>query len=450
MTLLSDRPTDVVDATSVDPPLSGPRGRLVAAYAVARRTAMVRRGGGPSEPGESAPPGRLRRMWAVVTPVARSVAVIAVISWLIGWRLGWYEFMVVAVAAVAVLLVALPFAFGRPLLDVTLELAPSRVTVGDRAAGRLLVRNAARGRLLPLRIELPVGRGVARFDLPSLGVGVEHDELFTVPTRRRAVITVGPVRSVRGDALGLYRREVDWSGAEELIVHPATVQLETLGSGFLRDLEGQVTNHLSSSDVAFHTLRDYVPGDDRRFVHWRTSARTGKLMVRQFVDTRRSHAAIVVDLDRDNYAMPTDPGSVRGDEFELAVAAAASLAVRVIRDEQTLTLMSGHGRLPCTTGQQALDSCSRLEPDQRGALAAASGALTRDAADASIIFLFSGSQASVGTLRRAVRGVSPDARVVAVRARLVGKSAFRDSAGMSILELADLTQMAGLIRTAVR
>jgi uncharacterized protein (DUF58 family) len=371
------------------------------------------------------------------------------VSWLLAWRTGWMEAAVIATAGLLLLVLCVPFVFGRPLLDVDVTLAPERVMVGGRVVGRLRVRNAARGRLLPLRIELPVGAGRARFDLPSMAVGAEHEELFTIPTRRRAVLQVGPVTSVRGDALGLFRRSVRWSDAQELIVYPKIANLETLGSGFLRDLEGQVTNHLSSSDVAFHTLRDYVPGDDRRFVHWRTSARTGKLMVRQFVDTRRSHAAIVVDLDPDSYAPTELEGDSEHDEFELAVACAASIGVRVRRDEQDLTILTGQGRMPANTAQRVLDSAARFERRVGGNLVAASSALAIDAADASIIFLVTGSGTTVGTLRRAVRGVSPDARVVCVRARLGGSGAYRESGGVSILEVADLTGLARLIRAAV-
>ena len=59
------------------------------------------------------------------------------------------------------------------------------------------------------------------------------------------------------------------------------------------------------SDLAFHALREYQPGDDRRYVHWRSSAKHGRLLVRQFLDTRRSHLAVVVD---------TDPGYAGGED----------------------------------------------------------------------------------------------------------------------------------------
>lgn len=391
----------------------------------------------------------LRRPFSVMTGAGATVLGVGLVAWVVAWQTGWAEAAVIAMACGVALLLCLPFVFGRPLLEASVELAPERVTVGGRVVGRLLVRNAARGRLLPLRIELPVGAGQARFDLPSIGTEGEHEELFTIPTRRRAVVPVGPVRSVRGDALGLFRRDVTWSDVTELIVHPRITRLETLGSGFLRDLEGQVTNHLSSSDVAFHTLREYVPGDDRRYVHWLTSARTGKLMVRQFVDTRRSHAAIVVDLDPASYAVAEVEGDPDLDEFELAVSCAASLGVRVRRDEQDLTYLTGLGEVPAGTAQRVLDSSARFEPSSAGSLPAAATTLATTSADASIVFLVTGSQTTVGTIRRAARGVSPDARVVAIRARLGGHGAYRESGGVSILEVAELGGLARLIRAAV-
>lgn len=399
----------------------------------------------------------LARLWSlpqrplsVVTGFGWSVAILAVVAWVIGWQTGWYEFMIVALMAIALLVLALPFLIGRAFVTVDIELSPDRVTVGSRAAGRIVATNSARGRLLPMRLELPVGAGVASFDLPSLASGASHEELFVVPTVRRAVIPVGPTSSVRGDPLGLLRRVITAGERKELIVHPAVVRLESLGSGFLRDLEGQTTNHLSSSDVAFHTLRDYVPGDDRRFVHWRTSARTGRLMVRQFVDTRRSHAAVVLDLDPASYAEPTSAGDPAGDEFELTVAAAASFGLRVLRDEQTLTVLTAQGRQPSRTGRALLDGMARLE--QAPGMNLAQAALLRDrfAADASIVVLFTGSRASLGDLRRGVHGLSPDVRVVSVRSRLGGGSAFREVAGLTVLELGDVHELARLLQTVVR
>ena len=93
--------------------------------------------------------------------------------------------------------------------------------------------------------------------------------------RRRGIITVGPVQHGTGRPVGPLPARGRGHRAEEIIVHPRTVRLERLGAGLLRDLEGQSTKDLASHDLAFHALRPYVPGDERRHIHWRSSARVG-------------------------------------------------------------------------------------------------------------------------------------------------------------------------------
>ncbi len=117
--------------------------------------------------------------------------------------------------------------------------------------------------------------------------------------------------------------------------------------------------HPSASDIAFHTLRQYEPGDDRRYVHWLTSARVGELMVRQFIDTRRTNVAVVVDGTRTAYA--------DDDEFEVAVSVGASLGVRILLDDQELSMVVGGERIPTATGNAMLDSLSAIEFGHRDA-----------------------------------------------------------------------------------
>ena len=137
----------------------------------------------------------------------------------------------------ALVLVCALFLFGRHSLDVSLEIQPARVTVGERAAGLLTATNDSDARFLPTKIELVVGGAVANFDVPSLGPGVQHEELFQISTERRGVIPVGPVRVVRADPLGLFARVQRQSDPVNLYVHPKTIRVPGVGPGFLRDLE---------------------------------------------------------------------------------------------------------------------------------------------------------------------------------------------------------------------
>ena len=56
--------------------------------------------------------------------------------------------------------------------------------------------------------------------------------------------------------------------------------------------------------VEFAAHREYVPGDDRRFIHWKSTARSGTLQVREFLQTRRSLVAVVLAGDPADSAEP--------------------------------------------------------------------------------------------------------------------------------------------------
>jgi uncharacterized protein (DUF58 family) len=289
----------------------------------------------------------------------------------------------------------------------------------------------------PIRLELRVGAAVARFNLPSLQSGRQHDELFVIPTSRRAVVDVGPAVTVRGDPLGLLRREVAWTGVTELFVHPRIVGLDPLGSGLLRDLEGQSSNDISMSDLAFHTLRDYAAGDDRRYIHWRTSARTGQLMVRQFVDTRRIHATMVVDGDPSSYATE--------DEFELALSAAGSIAVRAIQDEQQASIIASDEAVGDGTVQQILDALTRADFGEER-LATLAGRVLRTAPDTSIAILISGSVPEFSVIRRAAAAIPVEIDTVALRIDPRGDPGMTSVGNLTVLTLRALNDLPALMR----
>uniref|UniRef100_UPI0013D5F505 DUF58 domain-containing protein n=1 Tax=Cellulomonas iranensis TaxID=76862 RepID=UPI0013D5F505 len=268
-----------------------------------------------------------------VAPLGWGVLVVALLALAAGRLLGWGELASLGVAGLAVVVVGLLMTVGRTRYRVVLDLADHRVRIGQRAVGRVEVRNAARRRALPSQVDLPVGDRLVELSVPGLAPDAVHDDLFAVPTERRAVIVVGPVVSRRGDPLGLVQRRLRWTEPSELFVHPEVVALGGANAGLLRDLEGQSTRDLSDSDLNFHALRDYVAGDDRRYIHWRTTARRGKLMVKQFEDTRRTLTVVALANATGDYRDP--------DELELAVSVAASVAVQAIRDERDVEVLAG-------------------------------------------------------------------------------------------------------------
>lgn len=331
----------------------------------------------------------------IVTPLGWTVLALGVALLVIGLVVGWIELVAAAGVLLVAVLAAIPFVLGRADYEVEIELSPRRVTVGDRALGRLAVRNVGDDRALPTRMEFPVGSGRAEFLIPSLEPGQPHEELFAVPTARRAVIPAGPAVSVRGDELGLLRRSVKWTGTIELFVHPRTIPLAPAAAGVLRDLEGIESSKLADADLAFHALRPYEAGDDRRHIHWRTSARTGQLMVRQFTETRKSQLTIVHTLDESRYASE--------EEFELAISVAASLAAQAIRDDIEVHFVNEAGEAPTRSLLAMLDATSRFEPapPRRGSFRGFALEATRRLPPPTLVAVVAGSGLDRAALRAA-------------------------------------------------
>jgi uncharacterized protein (DUF58 family) len=361
----------------------------------------------------------------------------AAVSGLVGWWFGWQEFAVIALVLITALAVSALFLIGRSSYGVTVDLYTQRVVAGAQATGSLTVRNTGTRRLLPSRIELTVGSSLASFRIPGLVGGGETEDLFIIPTSHRSVIAVGPAVSVRGDALGLLRRQVRWTEVQQLYVHPLTVRLAGASTGVLRDLEGQPTRDLSSNDVSFHALRPYVPGDDRRYVHWRTSARTGALMVRQFEETRRTHLALALSAAPGDYA--------DAEEFELAVSMAASLAVQAVREERPVTVCVGPRIMPPGSGQRLLDGFAGVRASDDSGLLRSGLAAAAAVPNASVAILVTGSAPDAAVLRRAGSAFPAGIRVLAVRAARGAPAGLSTLGGVDVATVSALPDLAAVM-----
>ena len=340
----------------------------------------------------------------------------AAASFLIAGILGWVEFTFLGATLLGGFLIAGCFAFGRATYAVTVELNPRRVVAGQRALGRMLVVNNGRKTLIPTRMELPVGTGVAEFTVPRLAPGAESEELFAMPTNRRALILAGPAVSVRGDQLGLVRRTVSWTEQVELFVHPQTTRLLATAPGLVRDLEGQTSSVITNSDLAFHALRQYEPGDDIRNVHWRTSARTGQLMVRQYTETRRSQLLLMQSAETTHYASE--------DEFELGISVMASIGSQVIREKTNLDVLWETTKLRSRSVTALLDDSCRIQPTS-GAFANLREFVrtaTRALPIPSLVVLVVGSQAPPTEVRSVSTLYGNDTVMIAVRVELGAQS----------------------------
>jgi len=412
----------------------------------------------------------LTRTWriatAVVTVLGWSVLASATLALGAGYLLGWTELVVLGWAGLALVLASFGFLAGRTAYQIRLRVPVDRVVVGERVPGELIVRNPSGRRLPGVGVEVPVGLGLAEFAMPGLARGASFEDVFIVPTLRRGIIPIGPVRTVRADPVGLVRRELVWAERVDLFVHPRTLPIPSMSTGFIRDLEGNPTRDLTNLDMSFHALREYVPGDERRSIHWKSTAKTGRLMVRQYEESRRSHLLVALSLAADDYA--------DDEEFELAVSVAGSLGVRAIRDARTVSVVTstrasgdvrpdaagqGRGRRPSNrsgtkrrrpvaerlstlTTTRLLDDLCRVD---RTADALPLGALAQSAADAvagiSVVFLVYGSTVSLAELRAAATHFPGGVEVVAVVCAAESVPSLRRVAELSVLTIGFLEDL---------
>lgn len=387
----------------------------------------------------------------VVRPLGWLLLAVAVVALAVASRTHWRELVVLGATCLLVLALGLPFLLGRTRVRVAVTLEPSRVVAGGSVAGGVEVTNVSAHRMLPTLLELPVGAAVHRYGVPALAAGARSEEAFTVRTERRGVIGVGPALTRRGDPLGLFSRDAVWADRQEILVRPPLVPLEEMGAGLLRDLEGVETEALSSSDLAFHALREYVPGDDLRHVHWRSSAKAmgasgdAQLLVRQYLDTRRSHATVVVDD-----ATASWDGE---DSFETAMSCAASILVRAVTDEFETSFVCGTSVSSGTDGNRALDAVCRAETGRHGLVASARQASTL-APDTSLLFLLSGvttgPAAGLETVLRASAVFPPEVRRIAVLVGAGTTPGVSEVGGLTVLRLGDKDDLAAVLRGSVR
>ena len=300
------------------------------------------------------------RWLGALTPVGWAVIAATLAGAVAALAFGWLEGFIVAVMGLVALVVAVASVASPSPLSVTLRMKNDRIVAGQVAVGRVRVVNESGRRSGSTLVEVTIGRGSGEFLVPPISGNGTWNESFSVMTKRRGVINVGPARTVRMDGLGLLRRVRSWDDPILVHVHPPTVRFSFDATGMQMDVEGVASEKLTSSDVSFHALRDYEPGDDRRAVHWPSTARFGRLIVRQFEETHRSHHMVLLDTRVDAWDRRS---------FETAVSVAASLALAGSGEARTVSMHTADEWIPTGSPMAMLDALSEMETSTRSEFA---------------------------------------------------------------------------------
>jgi uncharacterized protein (DUF58 family) len=252
------------------------------------------------------------------------------------------------------------------------------------------------------------GRRSARFLLAPLDPGETARAAYRIPTDRRGRFELGPLRATLSDPFGVASRTRRVLSAEEVIVYPRVHEVLPLPEFGGDELDRDLARAHGRVDATgeFLTLRDYEPGDDLRRVHWRSTARRDRLMVRQNEARRRSPVLLMLDVR---------PNAHDRASFERAVEACASIVTVLERSLRPCQVILSTGVSVGTPGRRHLvsvmDELAVVEPHgpdrivaaqtrrRTGALVAVTGRLrTDDGAALSVLVRTGGSLTVVTTL----------------------------------------------------
>lgn len=257
-----------------------------------------------------------------------------------------YSAMATGFTVFYILLYALIAALGGSLLWGYFNLAGLHISarrqsglarVGDEVETELYIRN--KSPLPKLLLEI---RDMQDLPGPATGTVLNLHPFQTLRWTGRALLvkrgayTLGPVRAYSTDLFGLFRLHRTFGRVQEIVVYPTAVDLPLFQLSVAEGLQqgvGQRRSYEVTPSVS--TLREYVEGDSLRRIHWPSTMRTNKLMVKQFDADVRDQVWIILDLQRDVQA-----GGEIENTAEVAIAAAASLSWKMLSMDRPVGLIA--------------------------------------------------------------------------------------------------------------
>jgi uncharacterized protein (DUF58 family) len=164
---------------------------------------------------------------------------------------------------------------------------------------------------------------------------------------QRGRYRLGPLRVSTRFPFGLFRYSMNCGTSATLTVLPRLGQLTQSWDALRHDsfAGAHRREQRPGIDGDFYGLRPWQRGDSRRWIHWRTSARAGRVMVRQFEQPQSRDAAIVLDLWQ-----PPAPEPAQRENVELAVSFAATLAAELCRKGNSDVFLVAADAEPRVTG----------------------------------------------------------------------------------------------------
>jgi uncharacterized protein (DUF58 family) len=193
---------------------------------------------------------------------------------------------------------------------------------------------------------------IAETALPNLAQKPLQIKISFIPTRRGS-ITFADSYLAKPDLLGLFRRLIILEACQSCLVLPKQYPVKPLGLAGKRKYQAGGVSLANSVGNAseFMSMRDYQRGDPSNSIHWKSFAKHGKLIVKEYQDEYFVRRALLLD---------TFIGDAAAEQFEAAVSVAASIAVNERQNEALLDLMFVGLQAYCFTTGRGVDHLPHL------------------------------------------------------------------------------------------
>ena len=221
---------------------------------------------------------------------------------------------------------------------------PARVLSGEPFEVRVRITNTSRWRPafgVGFRDALQIdssGEVTCGPTLPLIPPGATAEAVYEKRIHRRGVYNVSNALVATRFPLGVFERRVLLGAPTRIVVLPAIGRLRRIARQQLvsREADQVRRRQLQEGTAEFHTLREYVPGDSPKLIHWRTTARTGTMVRRVLHDRTGEDMAIVLDTLVGKEAEPR--------HLEAAVSCAATLLVLAQKQGRKASIHTVQGR----------------------------------------------------------------------------------------------------------
>ncbi|HVU72127.1 MAG TPA: DUF58 domain-containing protein, partial [Mycobacteriales bacterium] len=356
---------------------------------------------------------------------------------------------------VGVLLVLLPLAAAftvsrtRYRIACRRSVSPPRVPAGDDARVTLTLENVSRLPTAMLLAEetLPPALGPSpRFTLARVEASGVRTAVYDVTSPVRGRFSVGPVELRLADPFGLCIVRRAFTSTDALIVTPTVYDLPpVLTSGTWTTGGESSTRTLASVGDEDVATRPYRHGDDLRRVHWRSTARTGEIMVRREEQPFQSSVTVLLDSRASAHR-----GEGLHSSFEFAVSAAASVSVHLLARGDKLRALTDTGASltvgpPELCREVLLESLAVITPSRSAGLRSALAGLGPRGEGLLVAVCGTLDDDDVAALARA-RGSGPGVAILLDTAswsdRRAGAGADREAA-QQVTRAAELLRIAG-------